>query len=129
MRARSIDGKRASPATGLLTAAMLTASLIAFGAAEAQERSPDIRPRAATGQLTASTSEPGDLAVDQAIRSVTLRTNAMEAEPWDSFRQSVAGAATSSCFGPDALAHEEVPVGGLLRLPFLVHAAATSACR
>ena len=159
MRARSINAKRASPSIGLMTAAMLTATLIAFDAAEAQQGTAYIQPRAATvmaavqpidpthigpdpangkalglledgtPQSTAGTSQSTGLAVDQPSSSVTVSANSLESEPWDSFRHTVAGAATSSCFGPDALPHEELAVEGLLRLPFLVHAAATSACR
>ena len=121
MRARSIDPKRAAPSTGLMTAAMLTATLIAFDAAQAQERAAYIQPSAATVMAAVQPIDSAHIGLDPA--------NSLESEPWDSFRHTVAGAATSSCFGSDALPHEELAVEGLLRLPFLVHAAATSACR
>jgi hypothetical protein len=82
----------------------------------------------ATPDLEAGSAEFSDIAVDQATASVTVGANFTDPELWDSFRQSVSGAAASSCFGPEALAHEQFAVEGLLRLPFLVHAAAASAC-
>ncbi|HUD25678.1 MAG TPA: hypothetical protein VMQ45_08340 [Burkholderiaceae bacterium] len=81
-----------------------------------------------TPDLEAGSAEFSDIAVDQATASVTVGANFPDPELWDSFRQSVSGAAASSCFGPEALAHEQFAVEGLLRLPFLVHAAAASAC-
>jgi hypothetical protein len=159
MRTQSIDSRRANPKVGGAAAAMLLVTLVACGAVQAQERAADVQQGAATvvaavrpidptyvdpdpasgrvlgfpedgaPQSTAGSSESTDVTVDEAGVSVTVSANSLESEPWDSFRQSVAGAATSSCFGPDALPHEELAVGGLLRLPFLVHAAAASACR
>jgi hypothetical protein len=58
-----------------------------------------------------------------------VSANFRDPEAWDGFRQSVSGAATSSCFAPDALSHEEFAVQGLLRLPFLVRAASDGTCR
>jgi len=159
MRTQTIDSRRGNPQVGGAAAAMLLVTLVACCAVQAQERAADMQPGAATvvatvrpidptyvdpdpasgrvlgvpedgtPQSTAGTSQSTDVTVDEAGISVTVSANSLESEPWDSFRHSVAGAATSSCFGPDALPHEEVAVQGLLRLPFLVHAAATSACR
>jgi ABC-type transport system substrate-binding protein len=136
MRTRSIDAKWALPRLGLVVAATLVATLTACNSAQAQERAADAQPSkptlVATVQSIQPTSvDPGEAngAVDQAISSLTVSANIPESEPWDSFRQSVAAAAAPSCFGPDALAHEEFAVKGLLRLPFLVRAAAASACR
>jgi hypothetical protein len=157
MRAQSIDPKRASPSTGLMTAAMLTATLIAFDAAQAQERTPYIQPSAtvmaavqpidptqvgldqASGkgprhlegatQHAATDSQLTDITVGRATGSLTVSANFPDPEAWDGFRHSVSGAATSSCFAPDALSHEEFAVQGLLRLPFLVRAASDGACR
>jgi len=70
-----------------------------------------------------------DLAVGQPTRLATAGANVPDPEQWDDFRHSVSSAATSSCFGPDALPHEEFAVQGLLRLPFLVRAASAGACR
>jgi hypothetical protein len=159
MRARSIDPKRASSSNGLMTAAMLMATLIALDAAQAQERTPYIQPSAATvmaavqpidradvgpgrasgkavespgegtPQSSAGAAEPTDSTMDQATSSVTVSAAVRQSEPWDGFRHSVASAATPSCFSLDAQSHEEFAAEGLLRLPFLAHAAATSACR
>ena len=83
-----------------------------------------------TPQSTAGTSPSSDMAGVQASTSLTVSADLLpKSEPWDRFGHSVAGAARSSCFGPDALPHEEFVVDGLLRLPLLVHAAATSGCR
>jgi hypothetical protein len=70
-----------------------------------------------------------DLTVDEVAGLITVGVNFPDSEQWDGFRQSVAGAATSSCLGPDALSHEEFAVEGLLRLPFLVRAASAGECR
>ncbi len=158
MQARSIDARRAYPRIGLAAAAMLM-TLATCNAVQAQQRAADAQPSAATlvatvqpigpayvgpdwasgkapafledgtPQSTAGTSQSTDITADQANMSVTVSANRRESEPLDGFRHSVASAATSSCFGPDALPHEEFVVEGLLRTPFLVHAAATSACR
>lgn len=159
MQTRSIDARGANPHVGLASAAMLVVTLVTCGTVQAQGRAADVQPGAATvvatvrpidptyvgpdpadgkvsgfledgtPQSTAGASQSTDVTVDEATISVTLSANSLESEPWNSFRHSVAGAATSSCFGPDALPHEELAVEGLLRLPFLVHAAATGACR
>lgn len=142
-----------------MTAAMLTATLIAFDAAQAQERTAYVQPSAATviaavqpvdaayvgpgrasgkavespghgtPQPSPGASQPTDNTIDQATSSVTVSAAVRQSDPWDGFRHSVASAATPSCFGPDALPHEEFAAEGLLRVPFLAHAAATSACR
>ena len=78
---------------------------------------------------TAGTLQSTDIAVDRATGSVIVGADFPNSEQWESFRHSVSGAATSSCFGPDALSHEEFAVEGLLRLPFLVRAASDGACR
>jgi len=83
----------------------------------------------ATQHPTQDPSQLTDITVEEAARQVTVGANFPDAEQWDGFRQSVAGAATSSCLGPDALSHEEFAVEGLLRLPFLVRAASDGACR
>ena len=74
-------------------------------------------------------SQLTDITVEEAAGLVTVGANFPDPEQWDGFRQSVAGAATSSCLGPDALPHEEFAVEGLLRLPFLVRAASAGECR
>jgi hypothetical protein len=159
MRPRSIDPKRASPSAGLVTAAMLAATLIAFDAAQAQERTPYIEPGAAavmaavqpidptqvghdqasgkgprhledaTQHSATDNSQFTDTTVGRATGSLTVSANFPDPEAWDGFRHSVSGAATSSCFDPDALSHEEFAVQGLLRLPFLVRAASDGTCR
>jgi hypothetical protein len=77
----------------------------------------------------APTSQFDDSALDDATGLVVVSENVPNSEAWDGFRHSVSGAATSNCFGPDALSHEQVAVQGLLRLPFLVGAASSGACR
>jgi hypothetical protein len=159
MQIRSIGTRSAYPRIGLAAAAMLMATLATCDAVQAQERAANVPPSAATvvatvepidptyvgperanrkaravledgtPQPAAGTSQSPDITVDQPSSSMTVSANLAESEPWDGFRHSVAGAATSSCFGPDALPHEQLVVEGLLRLPFLVHAAAASACR
>ena len=159
MQTRSIDTKHACPRIGFAAAAMLVAALVACNAVQAQERAALAQPSAATlvatvqpldptyvgpdrasdksvalledgtPQSTAGTSQSTDMTGDQASTSLTVSASLPESERWDRFGQSVAGAARSSCFGPDALHHEEVVADGLLRLPLLVHAAATSGCR
>jgi hypothetical protein len=86
-------------------------------------------PRDGTPQSTPGVPQPTDGTIDQAIGSVTISAAVRQSEPWDSFRHTVASAATPSCFGPNALSHEDFAAQGLLRLPFLARAAATGACR
>jgi hypothetical protein len=159
MQTRSIDARRARPRIGLAAAAMLVVALATCNAVQAQERAAGVQPGAATlvatvqpldttyvapkrasgkalafpedgmPQSTAGTPQSTDITAEPVSISVTVSANLPESEPWDRFGHSVAGAARSSCFGPDALPHEEFVVDGLLRLPLLVHAAATSACR
>jgi len=159
MQTRSIDARRAHPRIGLAAAAILAVTLATCNAVQAQEPAADVQPGTATlmatvqpidptyvgpdrasgkamafleegtPQSTAGRSQSTDIAADQAGMSVTVSANLPESEPWDDFRRSVAGAATPSCFGPDALPHEEFFVEGLLRLPLLARAAASSECR
>ena len=151
--------RTAYPTIGLAAAAMLVVTLAACSAAQAQERGADVQPSAATlvasirsidpayvgpgrasgkagesagegtPQSAAGSSQSTDSTIDQAISSVMVSAAVRQSEPWEGFRHSVASAATPSCFGPDALSHEGFATEGLLRLPFLAHAAATSACR
>jgi hypothetical protein len=159
MQTRSIGARRVYPRISLAAAAMLVVTLATCNAVQAQERAADVQPGATTvvatvqpidptyvgpdqasgkamafledgtPQSTARTSRYTDMTVGEASSSVTVSANLPESEPWDDFRHSVAGAATPSCFGPDALPHEEFFVEGLLRLPFLARAAASSECR
>ena len=46
-------------------------------------------------------------------------------DPWESFRQSLAGAAVASCFSQEAVPAAQ----GLLRVPVLLGAAAAGKCR
>ena len=151
--------RTAHPTIGLAAAAMLVVTLVACSAVKAQERGADVRPSAptlvaavrpihpayvgqgwtsgnaaespgdGTPQSSASASQGTDGTIDQAIGSVTVSAAVPQSNPWDGFRHSVASAATPSCFGLDALSHEEFATQGLLRVPFLAHAAATGACR
>jgi hypothetical protein len=86
-------------------------------------------PEDGTGQPVTDTWQSIDTAVDPETSSVIVGAHLPNPEPWDTFDRSVSGAATSSCFGPDALPHAEFAVEGLLRLPFLVRAAAAGTCR
>jgi len=158
MQTRSIDAKPAHRPIGRAVAVMMVVTLAACNAVQAQQAA-DVQPGAATVVATLQPNDPSylglerasgkpaglledetpqsssdssqstDTTIDQAIGSMTVSASLPRSEPWDGFRRSVATAATSSCFGPDALPHEEFAVEGLLRLPFLAHAAATSACR
>jgi hypothetical protein len=136
---------------------MLALALVAGDAAQAQEVAAGARARGVTLLATVQpidltsidpnrpgdygsrylqdpTEQPAappftDITVGPAGDSVSVVLNFPDPEPWDGFRHSVSDAAASSCFGPDALPHEEFAVQGLLRLPFLVQAAAASTCR
>jgi len=145
MRTRSINSNHAHPASALATAAMLMVTLAACGGARAAGNAalvPQVsvvamqRASAASWQGLATADVQASAAAlmvpVQQIDSITVDlvgARPGNPEAWDSFRRSVSGAAMSSCFGPDALPHEEFAVEGLLRLPFLVQAAATGACR
>jgi hypothetical protein len=159
MRTRSLDARRSYPRFSLAAATMLALTLAAGDAAQAQERAPDVQPAAtplvaiiqaidptdvgvdpasgvragpvddAVPEPTADGPQAADSTLDQATSSVTVSATLPKSDRWDAFRESVGSAATPSCFGSDALPHEEFAVDGLLRLPFLAQAAATGTCR
>jgi hypothetical protein len=92
------------------------------------DRSPSREPE----QSTSAPVQSGDVTSDQTTLVVGASRLAPEPEIWDGFRRSVAEAATSSCFDPHALSHQdhqELAVEGLLRVPFLVRAVADGTCR
>jgi hypothetical protein len=64
-----------------------------------------------------------------AIEITGERPPNLEPERWENFRQVVSNAALPGCFAPNALSHEEFVLGGLLGLPFWVHAAVVGKCR
>jgi hypothetical protein len=155
MRIRSIEARPAHPSIARGAAVTLVAALVACCGAQAQEAQPGVAtlvaavrpidpthvssgrasgnavesPGDGTPQSSAGASPPTDSTIDQAISSMTVSAAVQQSEPWDGFRRSVASAATPDCFGPDALSHEEFAAQGMLRLPFLAHAAVTGACR
>jgi hypothetical protein len=158
MRTRSIDLTRARAHLGLATVALMTVTLAVSGGAQAQAAAGPhvsaptlvvsvqqidptyVDPSQPTGKglpyledLTpdseADIAQLTELAVGQPAGLTAAAANLPDPEQWDDFRHSVSGAATSSCFGPDALPHEEFAVQGLLRLPFLVRAASEGVCR
>jgi hypothetical protein len=155
MRIRPIEAKPAHPRIARGAAATLVVALVACCAAQAQEAQPGVATLVAavrpidpahvgpgrTGgkavesrgdgapESSAGASPPTDSTIDQAVGSVTISAAVRPSRPWDGFRRSVASAATPDCFGPDALSHEEFAAQGMLRLPFLAHAAVTGACR
>jgi hypothetical protein len=64
-----------------------------------------------------------------AVEITAERPTEQPLDSWESFRQSVVQGATPGCSQPDALRREPFPAQGLLRLPFLLHAAAVGNCR
>jgi hypothetical protein len=64
-----------------------------------------------------------------AVEIIGERPPNLEPERWENFRQVVSNAAVPGCFAPNALSHEEFVLGGLLGLPFWVHAAVAGKCR
>jgi hypothetical protein len=63
------------------------------------------------------------------IEITSERAATVPSDPWEDFRQSVATAPTPSCFSSDPMPQEQFEPQGLLRLPFLLHAAAVGKCR
>jgi hypothetical protein len=145
MRTLSIHPNGPFSHLGLAAAAMLAVALAlaASNASEAQERAADNAPTSAATLVaairpidptldqhpTTDTWQSTPITAGEATDSVIVGANLPDPEAWDSFDRSMSSAATSSCFGPDALPHGEFAVEGLLRLPFLVRAAAASSCR
>ena len=117
------------PSPGLAAIAMLALALAAGNAAHAQEVAAGAQISTAALLATVQVVDPAEAGVTVAPATVTGGLNLPDPELWDGFRHSVSDAAASSCFDPHALAHEGLAVQGLLRLPFLVQAAAASACR
>ena len=68
-----------------------------------------------------------------AIEITAERPPTVQADPWQDFSQAVATAATPSCFSADPIpqgqSEPKFEPQGLLRLPFLLHAAAVGKCR
>lgn len=157
MRTRPMETNRAHSYLALATVAMLAMAVAAPGAAQAQdgpvanaptgramivaaiqkidpgtigtERDEGSPSNDELEQSTTAAVQSGDVTSDQATLIVGASRPAPEPEAWEGFRRSMAGAATSSCFGSEALPHRELAVQGLLRLPFLVLAAADGTCR
>ena len=77
-------------------------------------------PPAANPQFSA-VSEPGD--------SVFVAASSRRSEPSVDFGRSVADAAVPSCLDPRVIEHALFVTQGLLRMPFLVNAAADGTCR
>jgi hypothetical protein len=77
-------------------------------------------PAAANPQF-AAVGEPGNL--------VFVDATSLRSEPSADFGRGVAAAAVPSCLDPRALEHGMFVAEGLLRVPFLVGAAADGACR
>ena len=73
----------------------------------------------------ASQSRPADQAGDP----VGVAATRPRPDPWADFDRSVAAAATPDCLGPEPGSDEALSVGGLLRLPLLLHSAVTGGCR
>jgi hypothetical protein len=123
MPTRSIETNRAVQRLALAMAAMLAMTLATPGVARAKEGP-------VGADTPAATSQQGDASSKQETASLVVDANLPDPEPeaWDGFRRSVAGAATSSCFGPYAVAHQQFVVDGLLRVPFLIRAATDGSC-
>ena len=82
-------------------------------------------------QDTGATAAPADprRATQQRLDARRLRQMQAQADPWERFSQSVAGAAVPPCFSPNAAPHGSFAAQGLLALPFLLHAAAIGKCQ
>jgi hypothetical protein len=64
-----------------------------------------------------------------AVEVTAERPQNPEPDQWESFSQSVSAAAVPGCFAPEAPSPERFGAGGLLRLPFLAHAATVGKCQ
>ena len=64
-----------------------------------------------------------------AIEITAERPPTVQSDPWQDFSQAVASAGTPSCFSTDPMPQGQFEPQGLLRLPFLLHAAAVGKCR
>ena len=140
MQSRSIDVDRPDPGSGWVAATLLAVALAACsGAATAQINRGEagvaspiaggIAPALATQGAYAQAGAAAVIAGVQPMDTIRVGLAVPSPEAWEGFERSVSGAAMSSCLGPDALSHRGFAVEGLLRLPFLVGAAAAGTCR
>ncbi|HEY4039981.1 MAG TPA: hypothetical protein VGM15_14260 [Burkholderiaceae bacterium] len=90
----------------------LTRQPAAAGALRVTRQNLDVR-RLKQGPTPASSN---------AIEITAERPTEAPPDPWEGFRQSMSSAAAPDCFAPSMQ-------GGLLRLPYLLYAAAAEKCR
>ena len=147
--------RRGVPRVDRVSRLLIAASLIAAGRCESQEPGTE---RAASSdaqgdcqsvvllRCAQAPQEPAQSDTRQRLDSERLRQmqsevgldtieinaerpHKFEPEPWENFRRSVSNAAMPDCWHPGALRQKTFVVGGLLALPFLVHAAIVGKCR
>ena len=103
-------------------------------APQAAPTGPDDRRRATRQKLdTRRLHQMQNQAGLNAIEITAERPPTVQTDPWQDFSQAVASAGTPSCFSADPIpqgqSEPHFEPQGLLRLPFLLHAAAVGKCR
>lgn len=126
--------------------ALGAALVVLCGAARATDRDVDSRVKAAlesspnlyaeegpTLAKDAPQASPADASQSgpayQAGDPVVVAATRPRPAPWADFDRTVAAAATPDCLGPEPGSDETLSVGGLFRLPLLLHSAVTGGCR
>jgi hypothetical protein len=113
----------------LVVAAALVATLVTCANARTSKPPDDLASLDEHATLNSGTDNPPSAAGGQPIDSVSVGASLPRGEPWLDFDRSVAAAAVPSCLDPRAAQHALFVAEGLLRMPFLVSAAADGACR
>jgi hypothetical protein len=114
---------------GLAAAAVLAAALFASPTALAQEHDDEVALLVEHATRDSPAPNPQSPAVDKPSDSVLVGADVSGSEPWVDFRHGVADAAVPNCVDPRSAQHAVFVAEGLLRVPFLVGAAADGACR
>lgn len=129
MGVRSIESRHRSPRLGLAVAAILAVTFATCSGAQTQARPGEVVSLDESETWNPVADASRSPANDEASGLVVVDANPRSSDPWVGSREAIADSATPSCFGPHALSEPGFAAEGLLRMPLLVGAAASGACR